>query len=124
MSALETAWREAWRRHEREKTTPYFWKNSRQFRLHNVVWEKGIGAIPSDRWRVHGPQELQMVQAVYGALHQQNPHFGLEDILALLEREPQIAALAASPAGKNGYESGVTPSGTLASPYQGDVSAA
>lgn len=117
MSALETAWREAWRRQEREQTTPYFWKNSRQFRLHNVVWEKGIDSTASHRWRVEGPQDLQMVQAVFGALYQQNPHFALEDILALLEREPQIAALAASPpAGTNGYESGITTPGALASP--------
>lgn len=122
MSALEAAWREAWRRHEREKTTPYFWRNSHQFRLHNVVWEKDMSST-SYRWRVEGPEELLMVQAVYSALHRQNPHFGLEDILALLEREPQIAALVASPAGKNGYEPGVTTPGGLASPYQGDVSA-
>ncbi|MFW6097744.1 MAG: cytidylyltransferase domain-containing protein [Chloroflexota bacterium] len=122
MSALEKAWREAWRRHEREKTTPYFWNNSHQFRLHNVVWEKVANATPAPRWRVEGPEELQLVQAVYGALYRHNPHFGLEDVLALLEREPQIAALGASGAGLNGHEPGGTPSGLPAPAFQGDVS--
>ena len=42
------------------------------------------------RWRVSHAQDLLLVQAIYGALYPQNPHFTLQDILDLLRREPRL----------------------------------
>lgn len=114
MAALERAWREAWRPHEREHTTPYFWENPRRFRLHNVRWERDLNDATTHRWKVDYMEDLLLVQAVYGALYQQNPHFALEDILSLLEREPQVA-------GVNGHGHQGVERKMLAHAVEGDV---
>ena len=56
------------------------------------------------RWRVSNAQDLLLVQAIYGALYSQNPHFMLQDILDLMRREPRLAAMNAAYAGMNGSD--------------------
>ena len=96
MSALQSAWRHAWRGYQREQITPYIWEDRRQFRQHNVITPDGRNYARSYRWAVDYPQDLLLVQAIYGALHLHNPHFTFEDILALLRREPRLAAVNAA----------------------------
>jgi spore coat polysaccharide biosynthesis protein SpsF len=103
MSALETAWREARRDLEREHTTPFLWENPGRFRLCNVAWETGLDYSMSHRWTIDYREDYCFIRAVYEALYPQNPRFGIEDILALLERRPDIAAQNARYAGVNWY---------------------
>lgn len=103
MAALEIAWREADRDLEREHTTPFLWENPDRFRLANVAWETGLDYSMCQRWTIDYEEDYQLIRAVYQKLYPVNPLFGLDDILALLEREPGIAALNAHYAGVNWY---------------------
>jgi spore coat polysaccharide biosynthesis protein SpsF len=103
MAALATAWREAKRDLEREHTTPFLWENPERFCIHNVTWETGLDHSMTHRWTIDYEEDYQFIKIVYDSLYPQNPLFGLEDILALLERQPHIATLNAKYAGVNWY---------------------
>lgn len=101
--ALETAWREARRPHEREHTTPFIWDRPDRFRVGNVVWPTGLDFSMSHRFTVDYREDYELVRAIYDALWERNPLFSLEDILALLEAQPRIFELNRRYAGVNWY---------------------
>lgn len=103
MSTLATAWREATRHMEREHTTPYIWEHPDRFRIDNVRWPAGLDYSMTHRWTIDYPEDYDFISAVYDALHPQNPLFTLEQILAYLADNPQVAALNAEYAGVNWY---------------------
>ena len=103
MAALETAWREATRPLEREHTTPYLWENPDRFRIGNVAWEAGLDYSTSHRWTIDYEEDYQFIRAVYDALYPTNPRFGLDDILVLLDANPDVVALNAQYAGQYWY---------------------
>ena len=100
---LERAWREAVRPLEREHTTPFFWDQPERFRIGNVSWESGRDLSRSHRWTIDYIEDYRLIAAVYDALMPVEPAFGLDAILALLDRRPDIAALNAGYAGSNWY---------------------
>ncbi|WP_216689366.1 cytidylyltransferase domain-containing protein [Hymenobacter siberiensis] len=108
IAALETAWREAQRPLEREHTTPFFWENTDRFRLANVKWDTGQDFSMSHRWTIDYPEDYNFIKAVYDALYPTNPTFGLDDILQLLNKRPDIAQLNAHLAGVNWYRNHLT----------------
>jgi len=100
LAALEAAWREAVHPLEREHTTPFLWDQPGRFRTANVAWESGLDFSASHRWTVDYPEDYAFAGAVYHELHREGgPVFGARDILALLARRPDIAALNARHAG-------------------------
>jgi spore coat polysaccharide biosynthesis protein SpsF len=109
VAALATAWREASRKFEREHTTPYLWENLQRFRIANVLWQEKTADTQardysmSHRWTIDYAEDYDFVERVYAELYADNPHFGLDDILALLARQPDIADLNAKYAGVNWY---------------------
>jgi spore coat polysaccharide biosynthesis protein SpsF len=104
MRILEVAWREAAREFEREHTTPFIWERPERFRLGNVVWETGLDFSMSHRWTIDYPEDYRFLCAVYEELHAPGaPPFTLDDVLALLRRKPEIAALNSHRAGVNWY---------------------
>src|SRR5262249_10819750 len=104
VAVLETAWREAVEPHEREHTTPFIWERPDRFRLNNVVWETGRDYSTTHRWTIDYPEDYQFLAAVYDELWSEaRPMFSLEDVLSLVERRPDIAALNAGHAGKGWY---------------------
>jgi spore coat polysaccharide biosynthesis protein SpsF len=104
LAALETAWREATRSHEREHTTPFLWDRPERFRCANVVWETGGDLSRSHRFTIDWPEDYGFLSAVYDALWTPaHPVFGLEEILALLSRRPELLALNARYAGVNWF---------------------
>lgn len=104
MAALETAWREATRPLQREHTTPFLWDQPARFRVGNVAWETGLDYSMSHRWTIDYQADYDFIRAVYDALYTpERPFFGLTDVLALLDRQPEIHAINASLAGVNWY---------------------
>lgn len=89
VEALACARRETSRPFQREHATPYIWDQPERFRIANV-------ALPSDdlfrrtRWTLDCPEDYEFVARVYEALYPVNPAFGMADILALLDREPDL----------------------------------
>ncbi len=100
---LEEAWRNAQRPLEREHTTPYIWENPEKFRIGNVAWGTGKDFSMSHRFTVDYKEDYEFIKAVYDELFPENPSFGLDEILALLEKRPDIFAINSKFAGVNWY---------------------
>lgn len=103
IEVLETARRRAVAPHEREHTTPFIWERPAEFRIANVTWETGLDYSRTHRWTIDYAEDYAFLSAVYDALHNEERHFTLMDVLDLLERRPDIAALNAVHAGKGWY---------------------
>ncbi len=99
--ALERAWREATAPSEREHVTPYVWRHAERFRRLNVEHEPNLSHL---RWTVDGPADLEFVRAVYGRLGET---FGMDDVLALLQRQPELEAVNRGTARNEGYAKSV-----------------
>ncbi len=89
--ALEHAWRDATKKFEREHTTPFIWEHQDMFAIANVEWETGLDLSSSLRFTIDYEEDYHFISKVYEELGAQNPKFGLNDILRLLEQKPEIA---------------------------------
>jgi spore coat polysaccharide biosynthesis protein SpsF len=87
--ALARAWQVARKPHEREHVTPYIYEHPTDFKLLSVAGDEDYSA---HRWTVDTPEDLEFAQAVYARL-KGDPAFSWRDVLALLDREPELAAL-------------------------------
>jgi spore coat polysaccharide biosynthesis protein SpsF len=90
--ALETAWREATRPLDREHTTPFLWDNPERFTTLNVRWQTGLDYSQSHRLVLDYPEDYAVIRAVYDELWSAGRTFALDDILALLDAHPALAA--------------------------------
>lgn len=98
-AALERAWREAKLPSEREHVTPYMWKHPAKFRLANVT---GRSDLSSYRWTVDEAPDLELIRAIYEAIGDR-PDFLTDDILRLLEGQPELMALNQGITKNEGY---------------------
>ncbi len=101
LQALETAWREARLLTEREHVTPYV-RTSGRFRVRNVANKVSLPHSHM-RWTVDGPLDLEFVRAVYAKLDAAERQFGMEDVLRLLEEEPELMEINAGGVRNEGY---------------------
>jgi spore coat polysaccharide biosynthesis protein SpsF len=101
-AALETAHAEARRPLEREHTTPFLWERPERFRLKNVVWHRDLQM--THRLTIDYPEDYALIRAVYDALHREGGRpFGLQEIFAYLEANPDVYRLNRKYAGVNWY---------------------
>jgi spore coat polysaccharide biosynthesis protein SpsF len=100
-AALELAFHQARRPHEREHTTPFLWDDPARFRLGNVSYQRDLSM--SHRLTVDYPADYALVKAVYAALQRQGDPFSLEEILAFLDQHPEVYALNHHLCGVNWY---------------------
>jgi len=84
---LEQTWKEARQPHEREHVTPYIREHPNNFSLINLENDKDLSYM---RWTVDEEKDLKFVREIYKRLYRNGRIFLMEDILALLEREPQL----------------------------------
>lgn len=106
LSVLEVAWREAKKSFEREHTTPFIWDQPERFRCVNIEWSTGLDYSKSHRFVLDYPEDYEFISAVYDALYSDDrPVFSLADILALLERQPELRAINAMHADYQWYNS-------------------
>ncbi len=98
--ALETAWTEAILPSEREHVTPYIWKNSNLFSVGRVVYPEEHGHL---RWTVDDERDFALVNSIYTRLYKSNPNFRTQDVLHLLEKEPELLKINADTVRNEGY---------------------
>lgn len=98
--AIDRATRDATLASEREHVTPYIWKHPDRFRLVSVKYQTNLSHL---RWTVDYPQDLEFVREVYREQTLAGRDVGLEAVLALLERRPELAALNAGIGRNAGY---------------------
>jgi len=85
--ALEQTWKEARQPHEREHVTPYIREHPNNFSLINLENDKDLSYM---RWTVDEEKDLKFVREIYRRLYRNGRIFLMEDVLALLKREPQL----------------------------------
>lgn len=103
LAALEAAWAEGERPFEREHTTPFIWDRPERFRIGSHVWGDGRDLSRTYRWVLDYPEDYELIRTVYERLTPVRPDFGLEDILALMEREPGLADINKKHIGSQWY---------------------
>jgi spore coat polysaccharide biosynthesis protein SpsF (cytidylyltransferase family) len=87
--ALERAWKEARLPSEREHVTPYIWKNPTRFNIANVRHEVDLSHL---RWTLDYEEDLHFAREVYARLSHKGI-FLMEDVLALLQTEPELSRI-------------------------------
>lgn len=103
MSALENAAKNAQKKLEREHTTPYFWENPDLFHNGNIAWEKNQNYSMSHRFTLDYEEDYWFIKSIFEKLYPNNPNFSLDDILDVLEKNPEIYAINSKYAGVNWY---------------------
>jgi glutamate-1-semialdehyde aminotransferase/spore coat polysaccharide biosynthesis protein SpsF (cytidylyltransferase family) len=98
--ALRTAAREATRISDREHVMPFISRQPERFTAVSVERETDLSAM---RWTVDEPEDLIFVREVYDRLYPTDPAFGMEQVLALLAREPDLAAINQAYLRNEGY---------------------
>ena len=110
-AALERAWREAEKPSEREHVTPYLrlHPSFRRASVENAVDLSGRQL----RWTVDDPADLTFARAVYREL---GDDFGMNDVLALLERRPELLTMNNASSSNEGYYRSLYDQATTAPP--------
>ena len=86
--ALKIAFENAKEQRDREHVTTYIWQNPQKFRLMNV--ECPLGNLSNHRWTVDTQEDLDFVNRVYEYLYEEGKIFFMQDILKLLEANPEL----------------------------------
>jgi spore coat polysaccharide biosynthesis protein SpsF len=102
-ACIERAYKEASRKLELEHTTPYIWENPDKFRIANISWSAGKDYSMSHRFTIDYPEDYQFIKKVYEELYPQKADFSCDDILSLLETQPEIYQINSGYAGVNWY---------------------
>jgi spore coat polysaccharide biosynthesis protein SpsF (cytidylyltransferase family) len=89
-AALERIWREADEDYQCAHVTPYIHQHPALFTMVDVIAEANYSQL---RWTVDTPEDWQFASAVYARFADDS--FSWHDVLALLQREPELTALNA-----------------------------
>jgi spore coat polysaccharide biosynthesis protein SpsF len=92
LAALEKAHEEARAPIERELVTIYMYWNPKRFRITNVPDIKDRSQY---RLTVDTPEDFELIRRMFETLYPKNPAFGVEDMVQLLEAQPDLAAINA-----------------------------
>ena len=85
--ALEEAWNEATKDYEREHVTPYIIKNSDKFKLLDVANDIDLSHL---RWTLDTKEDFEFIDAVYKRIYPKKQLFLMDDVLELLDKEPEL----------------------------------
>jgi spore coat polysaccharide biosynthesis protein SpsF len=88
-SCLDRAWQEAHEPHQRVHVTPYLYEMPHLFKNVQVRGETDLNEL---RWTVDTGEDYEFVSAIYSSFGNRDD-FTWRDVLALLEAQPQLAAI-------------------------------
>ena len=104
--ALEKAWREAEHSFEREHVTQYIIRHPELFHIQN--FESPIGYFGNHRWTVDEPEDFELVTKIYEHfVCIGKEEFGYQDILAFLEKNPELMNINKQYARNEGLEKSI-----------------
>lgn len=84
---LEEAWNEATKDYEREHVTPYIIENPDKFKLLNVANDIDLSHL---RWTLDTKEDFELINAVYKSIFPKKQLFLMDDILELMNKEPEL----------------------------------
>ena len=90
-AALESAWNEAGAKHQREHVMPFLYENLQRFRVLLVNHSENFGTL---RWTVDTAEDLEALRQIYAHFPGRDDFSWLQ-VLALYQREPQLAQINA-----------------------------
>ncbi len=85
-AVLCQAWNEAVLPSHLEHVTPFLRAHPERFKIGHYKYHRDLSYL---RWTVDEPGDLEFIRKVYERLYPSNPEFITEDILALLDQEPE-----------------------------------
>jgi len=91
IAALEKAWREADQPDQREHVMPYLYQVEGRFRVVFLESKRDLGDL---RWTVDTAEDLAFVREIFKRFDGRTD-FNLEEIVALIKREPELAEINA-----------------------------
>jgi spore coat polysaccharide biosynthesis protein SpsF len=100
-SAIERAWHEAKLPSEREHVGPYIEKSHPEY-FKTGGLEK-FSELSHHRWTLDEPRDYEFLQAVFARLYKQGFLFRSSEILALMEREPDLMQINCGIIRNEGY---------------------
>jgi len=86
-SVLERVRREASLKSEREHVTSYIWKHPDIFKTINVEYKKDLFG---KRWTLDEKEDYEFIKHIYKNLYKKKPAFGMEEVLELLAKHPEL----------------------------------
>ena len=99
-AGLERAWKEATLKYEREHVMSYFYDLDGRFRIHILNHDPDYSSL---RWTVDTPEDLDLLREI-AARFPGRMDFGWQEILALLQREPELSQINAAIQHKSGLD--------------------
>ncbi len=97
---LEDTWREARLPSEREHVGPYMEKHPEKYRTGQYKKFTGLSHL---RWTLDEEADLRLLQTIYERLYRPGELFLTGDILALLDREPELGEINGGIIRNEGY---------------------
>lgn len=88
--SLEKMWKGAKKQHEREYVMPYIRKNVNKFSIINVENDTNLSYM---RWTMDYKEDFDFISAVYEKLYQRKKNFFMNDVLELLNNEPDLCEI-------------------------------
>jgi hypothetical protein len=99
-AALERAWREAKLKSEREHVGPYMEKHPELFKIGG--YNKFTG-LSHHRWTLDEPRDYEFLRAIFARLDREGTPFLASDVLALLNKEPELMTINTNIIRNEGY---------------------
>lgn len=99
--SLETAWGEARLPSQREHVTPFIHQQPERFRTGNYAAAHDQSHL---RWTVDEALDFELIRQIYESLYPTKPDFNTNDVLALLDRRPELRTLNTAYGRNEGYQ--------------------
>ncbi len=97
-AVLAEAWAEARLPAEREHVTPFLYTHDHRYKVGRLPSRLPEGTDASSmRWSVDRPRDLEFARELFRRLAPGNRWFTMEDVLAVLEREPELLSIRQAP---------------------------
>lgn len=100
---LQKTWKEARWSSEREHVTPYMWKHPEIFKLKKMKCDKSCKPYTKVHFSVDEEDDLKFVQEIFKNLYQKNKIFLTQDIVSLLNKNPELLKINEGKDLKAGY---------------------
>lgn len=100
-ASLQQAWQEARLLSQREHVTPFIHQQPQRFRIGHYKNSVDLSYL---RWTVDEEQDFVLVSKIYEALYPAKPDFTTNDILNLLERQPELKNINIQLRRNEGYQ--------------------
>ena len=84
---LEKVYNNASRAYEKEHVTPYIIENPDKFKLFNVANDINLSHL---RWTLDTKDDFEFISAVYKSIYPKKQLFLMDDVLELLDKEPEL----------------------------------